>query len=96
MAVLSLGYSVSNHPMAYTRPSQIWMKLGIVAHLDPTVPILKFGVNQMCGSGITVPKIGRGHLTLSPHISETVKPIVIKLVSLKSYFDRESKTVAIL
>ena len=36
------GHSVSNHPMDYTRPSQILMKLGILVDLDPTAPILKF------------------------------------------------------
>ena len=40
--LLMWGHSVSNHPMDYTRPSQILMKLGILVDLDPTAPILKF------------------------------------------------------
>jgi len=37
-----LGHSMSNHPMDYTTPSQILMKLSEHVDLNPTALILKF------------------------------------------------------
>ena len=46
---------MSNHPMGYTRPSQILMKLGIHVVWEPTAPNPKFEANRTSGVGYMAP-----------------------------------------